>query len=153
VNNLQSSLFIWTRPTSLFLWVGPCVSAAPRCLTLPHLAAAHRAPSSPGPAYKPAAPASLAPAALQCHAAMPPPAPTGSPSCPQPHPGPLFLSRSCPPHGAHHRTPLACLPRLRFKRSRPSLRALFSFSPSLSSAHGHTSIKCPLPFHTSHPRR
>jgi hypothetical protein len=51
--------------------------------------------------------------------------------------------------------PRPCLPRLRFKRSRPAValhRTLFSFSPSLSSVHDHVSVTCPFLFRASRPR-
>jgi hypothetical protein len=56
--------------------------------------------------------------------------------------------RAMPAHAAPHPGPplLLCLPHLRFKRSRPPRRAPFSFSPSLSSAHGHVSVTRPPSF-------
>jgi hypothetical protein len=59
-------------------------------------------------------------------------------------------------HAAPHPEPLplACLPRVRFKMSRPPRRTLFS-PPSLSSAHGHghTSVTRSPHFPNSRPHR
>jgi hypothetical protein len=62
----------------------------------------------------------------------------------------LFIFHAAPHPGP---PPLHYLPRLRFKRSRPSCHALFSFSPYLPSTHGHASVTRRLPFRASHPHR
>jgi hypothetical protein len=62
----------------------------------------------------------------------------------------LFIFHAGPHPGP---PPLHYLPRLRFKRSRPSCRALFSFSPYLPSTHGHASVTRRLAFRASHPHR
>jgi hypothetical protein len=78
--------------------LGPRVSAMPCCLTLPHPAAAHRAPTVARPHLSADAPASLGPlrpplsrgnstARARCSGPD-----AGHPSHPPPHLGPLFFS-------------------------------------------------------------
>jgi hypothetical protein len=119
--------------------LAPPISARRRAALLAR-APSRSQPLPPGPGVtRPrlsAARACEACAAHRCRSSPEPPCLCHAGSCgaeEQPPSLPHFLL-----HAAPHPEPLplACLPRVRFKMSRPPRRALFS-PPSLSSAHGH----------------